>query len=322
MRESIMKDETRTKENLIKELVALRHRLADLEEVTPQGKPRYPGKEEECLDFVDHINDGVFRLSKDGYVTFVNRGITDRWGVAPETFYTLHFLDIVPTEDHETVRKNIEKVLKGEEVPPYELSYKGADGHPMTVEISASAIYEKGEIVGIQGISRDLTERKEAEETIKITEERFRKMVEHSSDAISLFSPEGTFLYISEAVERVLGHSPEDLVGQRWESFIHPDDLDMMATKWFQVLEKPGNIVTAELRGRNRDGSWRWMEVVGCNQVDEPEVGAVIINFRDITDRKLAEREITESEHRFILKPCIFYVCFLPDVKIKNIFKS
>ncbi len=124
-------------------------------------------------------------------------------------------------------------------------------------------------------------------------------MVEHSTDTISLFSAEGTVLYVSEAVERVLGYSPEDLIGQPWEPFIHPDDLEMMTTKWLQVLARPGNTVTAEVRGRHRGGSWRWMEVVGSNQMNEPEIRAVIVNFRDISERKKAEKVITESEHRF-----------------------
>jgi len=169
----------------------------------------------------------------------------------------------------------------------------------VTVETDSSAICEGDKIVGIEGRSRDLTKRRLAEEAIKINEERFRKMVQQSTDAISLFSPEGTFLFISDAVYRVLGHRPEELIGQSWESFVHPDDIAMMATKWFQVLEKPGNIVGAEMRGRNKDGSWRWMEVVGSNQIDEPGIGGVIINFRDISERKLAEQSIKEGEHKF-----------------------
>ena len=115
-------------------------------------------------------------------------------------------------------------------------------------------------------------------------------MVDHSIDTISLFSPEGTVLYISGAVGRVLGYPPEDLIGQRWEPFVHPDDLGMMTSKWLQVLEKPGSTVTAEVRGRHRNGSWRWMEVVGSNQMDEPEIEAVIVNFRDISERKQIEK--------------------------------
>ncbi|MBW2674796.1 MAG: PAS domain-containing protein [Deltaproteobacteria bacterium] len=215
---------------------------------------------EEYRDVVDHISDGVFSFNRDGYFTFVNRGIVDRSGIALETVYTLHFLDLVVPEDHKIMKKNFKKALKGETVAPYEVSYRGSDGR--TIAVNINAVYEEGEIVGIQGISRDLTESRLAEEVIKINEERFRKMVQHSTDAISLLSPEGTFLYIPDAVGRILGYQPDEMVGQNWGVFVHPDDLSMLSTKWVYLFEKAENIETAECRARHRDGTWRWVDIV------------------------------------------------------------
>lgn len=294
-----MKDEARTKKDLIEEMGMLRRRVSDLEE---GGKAEAPLLQEHGRDFqdlVDHVSDGVFRINREGYFTFVNKGMTDRAGIPPETFYSLHFLDPVAPEDRERARSSFEKVLRGEAAPPYELSYKGADGRVLTVEINMSAIYDGKQVVGVQGISRDLSERKRVDEAFRKSEERFRKMVQNSMDAISLFSPEGTFLYISEAVSRILGYRPEEMVGRYWEQFVHPDDIPMMATKLAHLLEETGNIETAEMRARHMDGSWRWIDIVGNNRVGDPEIGAIILNFRDITDKKLAEEAIREGEHKF-----------------------
>ncbi len=115
------------------------------------------------MNFVDNINDGVYRLDARGYFTFVNKAILDRSGIRRDRFLTLHFLDIVAPEDHERVMRNFEKVMKGEAVPPYELSYRTGDGGMLTVEINTTPIYEGDRVIGLQGISRDITERKEME---------------------------------------------------------------------------------------------------------------------------------------------------------------
>jgi len=296
-----MKDESRTKKDLIKEVSTLRRRIADLKGEAPQDEPNGSSPEKKVAerDIVDHISDGVFRLNRDGYFTFVNKVIVDRSGIDPETFCTLHYLDIVIPEDREESQDRFERIFAGETVVPYEVTYRAAGNRTITVEVNSSAIYEGNRIVGLQAISRDLSERKQAEEIIRKHEERFRKMVQNSMDAISLFSPEGTFLYISEAVNRILGYRPEEMVGRQWEQFVHPDDIPMMATKLAHLLEETENIETAEMRARHQDGSWRWIDIVGNNRVGDPEIGAVILNFRDITDRRLAEQAIEESEHKF-----------------------
>ncbi len=294
-----MKDEARTKKDLVAELAALRRRASGLE---GRGDTKAPSRQENERDFqdlVDRVSDGVFRLDRNGYYTFVNSAIVNRSGLAPDTFYTLRFLDVVEPEDRGRIGKKFEEALQGKTVTPYELSYKTGNGRVITVEINMSAIYEGERIVGVQGISRDLTERKLVEKTIRKDEERFRKMVQNSMDALSLFSPEGTFLYISEAVDHLLGYRPEEMVGRGWEQFVHPDDIPMMATKLGHLLEETGNIETAEMRARHRDGSWRWIDIVGNNRVGDPEIGAIILNFRDVTDKKLAEEAIVESEKRF-----------------------
>lgn len=99
-------------------------------------------------------------------------------------------------EDRGKIKKKFEKVLQGKTEAPYELSYKTADGRIITVEINMNAIYDGERIVGVQGISRDLTERKLAEETARKDEERFRKMVQNSMDALSFLSRGDLLVYV------------------------------------------------------------------------------------------------------------------------------
>jgi len=116
---------------------------------------------------VDNINDGLYTLDDNGRFTFVNKVIEKRSGIPFDKFLGLHYLDVVSPKDHKRVKTNFEKTMRGENVPPYELKYITSNGTLLCVEINTQPIYEQGQIVGLQGISRDMTERKRAEEALR-----------------------------------------------------------------------------------------------------------------------------------------------------------
>jgi PAS domain S-box-containing protein len=116
---------------------------------------------------VDNISDGVYRINEEGHFTFVNRVIANRAGIPAGKFRHLHFLDLVMPEHKELAKNNFEKVMKGEEGIPYELSYRRADGRKNTVEVHSKPIYEGDRVTGLLGISRDITERRRAQESLR-----------------------------------------------------------------------------------------------------------------------------------------------------------
>jgi PAS domain S-box-containing protein len=116
---------------------------------------------------VDNINDGIYTLDAGGRFTFVNKAIERRSGIPFDKFVGLHYLDVVSPKDHKRVKANFEKIMSGEKVPPYELEYITSNGNPLCVEINTQPIYARGQIVGLQGISRDMTERKSAEVALR-----------------------------------------------------------------------------------------------------------------------------------------------------------
>ena len=116
---------------------------------------------------VDNINDGLYTLDGDGRFTFVNKIIERRSGIPFDKFVRLHYLDVVSPKDHKRVKANFEKVMRGENVLPYELEYITSNGSPLCVEVNTQPIYENDQIVGLQGISRDITKRKRAEMALR-----------------------------------------------------------------------------------------------------------------------------------------------------------
>ena len=123
--------------------------------------------EEKYRLVVYNITDGLYILNADGKFTFVNQVIERRSGIPFDKFVGLHYLDVVSPKDHKRVKANFEKIMRGENVLPYELEYITSNGSPLCVEINTQPIYESGQIVGPQGISRDITKRKRAEVALR-----------------------------------------------------------------------------------------------------------------------------------------------------------
>ena len=168
------------------------------------------------------------------------------------------------------------------------------DGNSFPQELSISAL--KGG--GFACVVRDVTERKEAEEAHRRSEERFRSLVQNSSDIITVISADGTILYQSPSMKRTLAHEPRDRIGKNiFESpLIHPDDAAKQKDLIDQTIREPGLKPVFEARLRHVDGSWRWVEGIVSNLLDNPSVGGIVLNFRDITERKRAEERLKESE--------------------------
>jgi len=147
-----------------------------------------------------------------------------------------------------------------------------------------------------QSIYHDITERKRTEETVKNSEKRFRAMIENGRDRISLLAVDGTLLWESPSNVRTLGYAPDQFVGHNIFELMHPEDKDWTLTMFAQVAREPGNKQEGIFRLLQSSGAWRWVEATATNLLHEPNIKAIIINYRDITDRKNAEEALSRSE--------------------------
>jgi PAS domain S-box-containing protein len=136
----------------------------------------------------------------------------------------------------------------------------------------------------------DVTGRKPAEDAPKEGGERFRALVQNSLDVITLLEVDGTILYASPSVERVLGYRPEELIGKNAFDYVHPGHLERVLGAFAEFLSDPDLRPFLEYRFRHKDGTWRWLESVGANLIEDPNVGELVVNSRDVTGRKLAEK--------------------------------
>lgn len=158
----------------------------------------------------------------------------------------------------------------------------------------------EGNVIGHIESIRDITKQKQDEEKLYKEEQRFRILTEHSSDIIILVNREGKIIYENPAANLILGLDVEKRIGQSVLDNVHPDDIDLVL-KAFHLLFADINapVQKAERRVRDVNGFWWTFEVVASNLVVEKTVDAIIVNLRDITDRKKAEEAL------FIIKAAV-----------------
>jgi len=124
--------------------------------------------------------------------------------------------------------------------------------------------------------------------------DRYRTIVEESNDIATIIDTDGTMTYVSRAVTRVLGYDAEELVGNTGYEYVHPDDRDKNANAVEAVLETPDESQTVEVRFKHADGSWCWIEATMRNRLEDDVIDGILLNSREITERKEQEREFRE----------------------------
>ncbi len=172
-------------------------------------------------------------------------------------------------------------------------TYRRKDGALLDVEVGVSTISYNSHRA-ICATVRDVTARRKAEEALKRSEERFRSLVRYASDIIVVLDGSGEILFESPAVERVLGFTAAERMGANAFDYLHPEDRGPVADRFAKLSEEPGARISAEYRTRNKEGDWRSFEAIGVNLLDDPVIRGIVVNSRDVTERKRTEQALAE----------------------------
>jgi two-component system cell cycle sensor histidine kinase/response regulator CckA len=139
-------------------------------------------------------------------------------------------------------------------------------------------------------------QRRQAEAALRTSEERFRALVENSSDAVLLIDRAGCVTYVAPSSQRHLGWLPSEMLGRSLFELIHPDDRELGAARLAETLQHPGEAIRVKVRFKHADLTWRWVESIGVNRLDEPSVGAIVVTARDVTERHKLEEQLLQAQ--------------------------
>jgi PAS domain S-box-containing protein len=238
---------------------------------------------------LDTLEDLFYVVDTDGEFQRWNEQVLAVTGYTEAEFAQLDGLELFPEDERDAVASAARACLTDGE-STVEADVLTRDGERIPYELHGARLTDStGETTGVVGIGRDLTERRQRER-------RFQALVEESNDIISVVDSEGRYQYQSPSLERVLGHDPEETVGDLVWEYIHPDDHERIRQEFENWVTNPGQgTELVEYRARHADGSYRWMEARGNNHRDSGAVDGYIVNSRDVTDRKEREQELART---------------------------
>jgi PAS domain S-box-containing protein len=190
-------------------------------------------------------------------------------------------------------------------------------GSWMWIEMVATNLLDEPGVKAIVLNYHDITQRKQAEDALRESEERFRTWIENSTDLVTVIGLDGTIQYGSPSYEHLLGYKAEKLIGTNGFDLVHPDDRERVMEIFTQNIQKHGSAASAEFRFSHSDGSWRIFEGLGRAYLDEHGQMTGLINSRDITERKQAEKRMQRQlEHLAALSAIDRIVAAIVDLKL------
>jgi PAS domain S-box-containing protein len=278
--------------------------------------------ERELREFFDLALDIFVIATGDGRWLRASAAVTETLGYTIEEFLAHGYMDMIHPDDQLKSLQAVERQMRhGERITHFEARFRHKDG---SWRVLSWRSMPRGDLM--YGTARDVTdaaaaaralqdardqlelrvEQRTAElaaanVSLRHSERRFRALLEHGSDSIALIDKDNRILYLSPAVAAVEGYTPEELVGQMGPENTHPDDLPLLEKYIAQLLANPGKPLPVLWRRRHKSGHWLWLEGVASNLLDDPAVGAIVTNYRDVSERMHADVRLREQLARLAL---------------------
>ena len=248
----------------------------------------------------DNASDIVTEASLDGRWRYVSPAAEAMTGYKAEDVIGRRAIDFVHPDDQARVVAEIEASLTKPGGPQIEHRHICKDGRTIWVESRPTLARDPvtGKPFAVTDVLRNITARKEAEAALAATETRYRYLADHASDMIARYDAEATFLYLSPAVQAILGYAPEELVGSKTFAIIHPDDHASVASNFARYIKNGPTTASPriEYRAIHKDGTILWFEAHPSALYDvEGRAYEFMDIVRDITARKAMEMELQQA---------------------------
>lgn len=258
-------------------------------------------------------------LDEEGRILFHTATVRGFLGYSENELQGKSIFEYIHPEDYQSVKDGFTEVISEYgKIVTREFRFKHRNGTYRWIESTGYNLLGDPVVKGVVVNSRDIHDRKCLENELKKREALFRGMIENTNEIFTIIDKNGQMIYFTPTLEKIMGFKPEEITNRNAFDFVHPEDAVILGDAIRQVLAKPGNVVTRQVRMKHKDGSWRYIESTGYNLLHDPAVQGIVINSRDITEQKELEQAILESESKFrkLVENAIVGVNIIQDGKI------
>jgi len=250
---------------------------------------------------LETIQEAYFETDVAGNFTFVNQAMIPLTGYTKDELIGMNYRNFHRGTTSKITYEVFNKVYStGLPIKAYDFEVTAKDGRRIHVETSISLLNDdKGEIKGFRGVLHDITERKQAEDALKKSEEMLRLITENMSDIIWVTDISGNYLYVSPSHYKSLGYTMDERIGKPSFDVVHPDDVQMFMNR-IAAGHASRQPVRVEYRVKHADGHYVWLETVADFLRNEKgRATTVIMSSRDITGKKITENALKKSEEKY-----------------------
>lgn len=237
---------------------------------------------------------GISEVDPEENFLFANPAAHRIFGVPQGGLVGRNLREFMDEESFRLVRKETEVRRRGES-STYDVAIVRPDGNRRIIRVTASPRFDAdGRFVSALAIYSDITELKEAEYALQKRERYFRTLLHNAADMISILDGDLRFRWGSRSTALITGYT-EEIYGKPVLDFIHPDDREETAELLGNLLKEPSGTLHTVKRFRHRDGTYHYHEAIATNLLHDPVVRGIIINSRDVTERKMMEEKLRAS---------------------------
>ena len=268
---------------------------------------------------IQSSDDCIKILDLEGNLEYINSRGHELMEMGDKSFIGQPLPNFWPEEDRRKLKVEFEKARSGG-IGRHTGICATARGNNRWWDVLISPITDAHGVVDrLLVVSRDITKQKLSDEKLFKKEQFFRSLIENASDLVTVLRPDGAIVYESPACERMLGYRQDERIGCNCLDYIHPDDLDRVKIAFGYAQQNGAAPESVEYRYRHKNGSYVSLEVIGHSSFDEDGEPIVIINKRDVTDRKAIEEKLrtSEEQYRNVVETQTEMICrFLPDTTL------
>lgn len=240
-------------------------------------------------------------LDIEGRILEVNDAACELLGWSREELVGRRCTELVHSADPDEVRRQLD-LLRAGSMRAASLETTGVckDGRQIPILVDVTAVRDPdGKTYELAVFGRDLRELREAERRLSSREAFFRGLQRAAADVTMVTDAEGALRYVTPSVTQVLGYEPDQVFDVLLRSLVHSGDMAGQEERRRRVLEVPGARERGTVRLRDVKGRWRWFDITATNSVQDPDIGGIVVNLREVTPEIDAQHALRESEARY-----------------------